>query len=109
MKKLFASLTIVAALIFGMSMNAVAQEAEAAQVAQQEETVADVAEEAVVVEKAVVEEFSKALKTKFIEGDAHTCHVAFCLIFGLAFAIELSYLNLNSINSKNYCPTSTKQ
>ncbi len=35
MKKLFASLTIVAALIFGMSMNAVAQEAEAAQVAQQ--------------------------------------------------------------------------
>ena len=52
MKKLFASLTIVAALIFGMSMNAVAQEAEAAQVAQQEETVADVAEEAVVRERS---------------------------------------------------------
>ena len=104
MKKLFASLTIVAALIFGMSMNAVAQEAEAAQVAQQEETVADVAEEAVVVEKeAVVEEsFHKALKTKFIEGDAaYMSTVAFCLIFGLAFAIErILYLNLNSINSK---------
>ncbi|NCA79980.1 MAG: MotA/TolQ/ExbB proton channel family protein [Sphingobacteriia bacterium] len=107
MKKVFASLTIVAALIFGMSMNVVAQEAEAAPAAQQEtvaqEEAAAPAEEAV-VEEAVVEETSmhKALKTKFIEGGAgFMSTVAFCLIFGLALAIErILYLNLNSVDSK---------
>ena len=44
----------------------------------------------------------KALKTKFIEGDAMwMAPVAFCLIFGLAICIErIIYLNLATINSK---------
>ncbi|MDD3406294.1 MAG: MotA/TolQ/ExbB proton channel family protein [Paludibacteraceae bacterium] len=108
MKKVFASLTIVAALIFGMSMNVVAQEAEAAPAAQQEtvaqEEAAAPAEEAVVEEEAAPaeESFHKALKTKFIEGGAgFMSTVAFCLIFGLALAIErILYLNLNSVDSK---------
>ena len=85
MKKVFASLTIVAALIFGMSMNVVAQEAEAAPAAQQEtvaqEEAAAPAEEAVVEEEAAPaeESFHKALKTKFIEGGAgFMSTVAFC-------------------------------
>jgi len=105
MKKVFAILTTVAILVFGITMNVVAQETPAAVT---EQAVVDSAatattEEAVETE-VVTEEVGmhKALKTKFIEGGAgFMSTVAFCLIFGLALCIErIMYLNLSSINTK---------
>lgn len=109
MKKVFAILTILAVLVFGMTTNVVAQEAAPAPATEQsvEATPAtDVAPatEDVAAEEAVVEEagMHQALKTKFIEGGAgFMSTVAFCLIFGLALAIErILYLNLASTNTK---------
>lgn len=108
MKKVFASLTIVAVLTLGMSMNVVAQEVEAAPAAEQEIVAQDTEAVEVVEATEVAEEaeqtesMHKTLKTKFIEGGAGFMSlVAFCLIFGLALAIErILYLNLNSVDSK---------
>lgn len=113
MKRVFATLSIVAMFTFGLTTNLVAQEPAAEAPAQEE--VAEAAEanevaEAVeaeamdVVEEAPVEEKSgihKALKTKFIEGGAGFMSlVAFCLIFGLALCIErIMYLSLSSVDT----------
>ena len=91
MKKLFAIVTILAFLVFGMTMNVVAQETTSAPDSAQVEEVVPV-EEAVVImpEEVITEEVGmhKALKTKFIEGGAGFMSlVLFCLIFGLALCI----------------------
>ena len=117
MKKVFATLTVLAMLSFGgVVVNA--QEAEAAApaaeevVAENEEAVAaeaaEVAEE-VAEEVAPVEEeatgvvaLHKNLKTKFIEGGAgFMAATLLCLVFGLALCIErIIYLSLSKTNTK---------
>lgn len=106
MKKVFAIFATVAILVFGMTMNVVAQET--APAAATEEAVEDPAATATTEDAVETEEVTeetgmhKALKTKFIEGGAgFMSTVAFCLIFGLALCIErIMYLNLSSINTK---------
>ncbi|MDO4191465.1 MAG: MotA/TolQ/ExbB proton channel family protein [Bacteroidales bacterium] len=116
MKRVFATLSIVAMFTFGLTTNLMAQEP-AAEAPVQEE-VAEVENDAVesdavandvlsVEEESAetpVEEktgFHKALKTKFIEGGAGFMSlVAFCLIFGLALCIErIMYLSLSSVDT----------
>ena len=104
MKKLFAIVTILASLTFGMTTNVMAQEqAVAADSSQVDVAVVDEVVN-VPVEETVIEEVGmhKALKTKFIEGGAGFMSlVLFCLIFGLALCIErIIYLNMSSINTK---------
>ena len=105
MKKLFAIVTILAVLVFGMSMNVVAQETATVADSDQVEEAEPVQEAVVIVpEEEIVEEVGmhKALKTKFIEGGAGFMSlVLFCLIFGLALCIErIIYLNLSAVNTK---------
>lgn len=110
MKKIFAIMTVAAFIGFGMPANVMAQEsalaAEATEVVDETEAVVEevaVAEATVVEEAEVVEQgMHQALKTKFIEGGAGFMSlVVFCLIFGLALAIErIIYLNLASVNTK---------
>ncbi|MBR3407998.1 MAG: MotA/TolQ/ExbB proton channel family protein [Paludibacteraceae bacterium] len=116
MKKVFATLTVLAMITFGnvavMAQDAAApaqeevkQEApatdtaavEAAPVAEEE---APVAEEAAETEKA--EPLHKVLKTKFIEGGAgFMAATLLCLVFGLALCIErIIYLSLSKTNTK---------
>ena len=104
MKKLFAIVTILAGLTFGMTTNVMAQEqAVAADSSQVDVAVVDEVVN-VPVEETVIEEVGmhKALKTKFMEGGAGFMSlVLFCLIFGLALCIErIIYLNMSSINTK---------
>ncbi len=106
MKKLFATLTVFAALTFGSSALVMAQEAAATDTAATEV----VTEEAVVVEEtaAVAEEegglvaLHKTLKVKFIEGGAgFMAATALCLVFGLAICVErIIYLSLSKTNTK---------
>lgn len=109
MKKVFAMMTIVAFLGCGVAANVMAQEStpavSAADSAQVDSSAAAPAPAVIEEAETVVEEevsMHKALKTKFIEGDAMwMAPVAFCLIFGLAICIErIIYLNLATINSK---------
>ncbi|MBO8440277.1 MAG: MotA/TolQ/ExbB proton channel family protein [bacterium] len=109
MKKVFAMMTIVAFLGCGVAANVMAQESTpavpAADSAQVDSSAAAPAPAVIEEAETVVEEevsMHKALKTKFIEGDAMwMAPVAFCLIFGLAICIErIIYLNLATINSK---------
>ncbi len=112
MKKVFATLTVLAMLTFG-SVAVMAQEdtvvaqAEATeQVEQQEEVVttgldeeaAPVADES---ENGIVA-LHKTLKTKFIEGGAgFMAATLLCLVFGLALCIErIIYLSLSKTNTK---------
>ena len=111
MKKVFATLTVLAMLSFG-SVAVMAQEeaAPAADTTEQvvEEEVAPAAEEvAEVAAEEVVEEsgpvaLHKALKTKFIEGGAgFMAATLLCLVFGLALCIErIIYLSLAKTNTK---------
>jgi biopolymer transport protein ExbB len=103
MKKVFATFSIVALLAFGISSSVIAQDSI------QADTTEAVQEEAVAAEvettsTEVVEEtgMHKALKQKFIEGDAMwMAPVAFALILGLALCIErIIYLSLSSTNTK---------
>ncbi len=107
MKKLFATLTVFAALSFGSSALVMAQEAAATDTAATEV----VTEEAIVVEETapVAEEaegglvaLHKTLKTKFIEGGAgFMAATALCLVFGLALCVErIIYLSLSKTNTK---------
>lgn len=109
MKKVFATLTVLAMLSFG-SVAVMAQDAEAAAPAAEEvvaETEAE-AEAVEAVEEAVEEEATgvvalhKALKTKFIEGGAgFMAATLLCLVFGLALCIErIIYLSLSKTNTK---------
>jgi biopolymer transport protein ExbB len=126
MKKIFATLAILGAMTFGLASNVLAQDDEFFQ-EESEQVVEEAAEEAPAAEEvapaaapaaapvaapaapaqeqpAVEEEVSmfKALKIKFIEGDAFfMSFVALCLIIGLALCIErIIYLSLAATNTK---------
>ena len=112
MKKFFAVFAMFGILSFGLSQTVVAQD----EVAAQTETVDSAAVDSAAVDSAaVVEEpaevvpveeetvgMHKALKTKFIEGDASFMSlVAIALVLGLAFCIErIIYLSLAEVNTK---------
>ena len=111
MKKFFAVFAMFGILSFGLSQTVVAQD----EVAAQTETVDSAAVDTVAVDSAAVEEpaevvpveeetvgMHKALKTKFIEGDASFMSlVAIALVLGLAFCIErIIYLSLAEVNTK---------
>lgn len=111
MKKVFVTLSIVAAFAFGLTTNLHAQKPTASEQpaateevapAQDAQPAVETAEPTVAEEEKTAEEggIHKALKTKFIEGGAgFMSTVAFCLIFGLALCIErIIYLNLSSVN-----------
>ena len=110
MKKVFATLTVLAMLAFGSNVALAQEEAAPAQEAAVEtvdEAVAPAAE--VSEEVAPAEEeatglvaLHKTLKTKFIEGGAgFMAATLLCLVFGLALCIErIIYLSLSKINTK---------
>ncbi|MCQ2311316.1 MAG: MotA/TolQ/ExbB proton channel family protein [Paludibacteraceae bacterium] len=111
MKKVFATLTVLAMLTFG-SVAVMAQEEtqaapEATEQVQEETTEA----EAPAAEEVAAEETAedgglvalhKTLKTKFIEGGAgFMAATLLCLVFGLALCIErIIYLSLSKTNTK---------
>lgn len=107
MKKLFALLALVGMLTFSTTPLALAQDAvtqtpdstlaTADSTVTEEEVVEEVAEETTAIGGVY-----KALKIKYIEGDAFfMSFVALALILGLAFSIErIIYLNLSQVNSK---------
>lgn len=110
MKKIFAVIAMFGLLSLGMTQSAMAQETEAP--ADQENVAAAVDSEAATVAEApaetvapVLEEesqsFHKALKVKFIEGNAAFMSlVAIAFIIGLAFCIErIIYLSLAEIDT----------
>ncbi len=109
MKKIFATLTVLAMFSFG-SVAVMAQEAaEAAPVAEEvteapaaEEAPAVVAKEVVEAEEGAIVALHKTLKTKFIEGGAgFMAATLLCLVFGLALCIErIIYLSLSKTNTK---------
>jgi len=98
MKKVFATFSIVALLAFGITSSVIAQDSI------QAETTETVQAEVETTSTEVVEEggMHKALKQKFIEGDAMwMAPVAFALILGLALCIErIIYLSLSATNTK---------
>ena len=111
MKKFFAVFAMFGILSFGLSQTVVAQN----EVAAQTETVDTAAVDTAAVDSAAVEApaevvpveeetvgMHKALKTKFIEGDASFMSlVAIALVLGLAFCIErIIYLSLAEVNTK---------
>jgi len=102
MKKVFAIFSIVALFTLGISVNVAAQDSAA--VAPTADSVQADTTTATAAETTATEEVSmhKALKQKFIEGDAMwMTPVAFALILGLALSIErIIYLSLSSTNTK---------
>ena len=108
MKKVFATLTVLAMLTIG-SVAVMAQEAAEAAAPVAEETTETVVEEAPAVVEEVAQEaeggivaLHKTLKTKFIEGGAgFMAATLLCLVFGLALCIErIIYLSLSKTNTK---------
>jgi len=109
MKKVFATLTVLAMLTFGSVAVMAQEEAQAAP-----EATEQVQEDAVEAEAPVAEEVEapaedgglvalhKTLKTKFIEGGAgFMAATLLCLVFGLALCIErIIYLSLSKTNTK---------
>lgn len=112
MKKLFAFVAVLGMLIFGASINALAQDepADTTEVEQVADTAAadtaaatvDEAETPVEEEAEGGGELHKKIKAKFIEGGASFMGaVLLTLIFGLALAIErIIYLNLATTNTE---------
>ena len=113
MKKFFAIVAIMGMFTFGATQSVIAQDAPAADVQTEQvvdstateevaEPAAEPAEAAPVVEEAEAQGFHKALKTKFIEGDASFMSlVAIAMVIGLAFCIErIIYLSLAQVNTK---------
>ena len=100
MKKVFAIFSIVALFTLGTTISLQAQD-EASAPATNDTTVTEVVD---ATPQLVVEEqgMHKALKQKFIEGDAlWMAPIAFCLILGLALCIErIIYLSLSSTSTK---------
>ena len=104
MKKVFATLTVLAMLTIG-SVAVMAQEAAEAAAPVAEETTETVVEEAPAVVEEVAQEaevggivaLHETLKTKFIEGGAgFMAATLLCLVFGLALCIErIIYLSLS--------------
>ncbi|MBR2301969.1 MAG: MotA/TolQ/ExbB proton channel family protein, partial [Bacteroidaceae bacterium] len=111
--KFFAIVAMLGMFTFGTTQSVLAQDAPAAD-AQTEQVVdstanvaaaepaAEAAEEAPAIEEAESVGFHKALKTKFIEGDASFMSlVAIAVVIGLAFCIErIIYLSLAQVNTK---------
>lgn len=113
MKKIFAILAMVGMFTFGATQTVFAQdaapvaEAQTEQVADSAAVAPEAPAEAEVETPAPVEEvesegFHKAIKTKFIEGDASFMSlVAIAMVIGLAFCIErIIYLSLAQVNTK---------
>ena len=112
MKKIFAVVAMFGILSVGFTQAVVAQDAAAPQTETVDSAAVDSAavDSAAVVDEpaevAPVEEetvgMHKALKTKFIEGDASFMSlVAIALVLGLAFCIErIIYLSLAEVNTK---------
>lgn len=110
MKKVFATLTVLAMLAFGSNVAFAQEEAAPAQEAAVETVDEAVALAAEVVEEAAPAEeeatglvaLHKTLKTKFIEGGAgFMAATLLCLVFGLALCIErIIYLSLSKTNTK---------
>ena len=110
MKKVFATLTVLAMLTFGSNVAFAQEEAAPAQEAAVETVDEAVAPAAEVVEEAAPAEeeatglvaLHKTLKTKFIEGGAgFMAATLLCLVFGLALCIErIIYLSLSKTNTK---------
>ena len=110
MKKVFATLTVLAMLAFGSTVALAQDEAAPAQEAAVETVDEAVAPAAEVVEEAAPAEeeatglvaLHKTLKTKFIEGGAgFMAATLLCLVFGLALCIErIIYLSLSKTNTK---------
>ncbi|MCQ2346205.1 MAG: MotA/TolQ/ExbB proton channel family protein [Paludibacteraceae bacterium] len=114
MKKVFATVMVLAMLTLGstamMAQEAAAQAPEATEQVAEDQAQAEVAEaEPVeeVAETAAEEEgglvaLHKTLKTKFIEGGAgFMAATLLCLVFGLALCIErIIYLSLSKTNTK---------
>lgn len=111
MKKVFATLTVLAMLTFGSAAVMAQEDTVAAQAEATTEQVDEQAVEATSVEEAapVAEEsesgivaLHKTLKTKFIEGGAgFMAATLLCLVFGLALCIErIIYLSLSKTNTK---------
>ena len=108
MKKVFATLTVLAMLTFGSAVALAQEEAAPAQEAAVE-NVDEAAAEAVEVAEAPAEAqdnalvaLHKTLKTKFIEGGAGFMALTLVtLVFGLALCIErIIYLSLSKTNTK---------
>ena len=106
MKKVFATLTVVAMLAFCGNAMVMAQDA-AAPAAETTEQVDEQAPAEEVVEAPEAEAgglvaLHKTLKTKFIEGGAgFMAATLLCLVFGLALCIErIIYLSLSKTNTK---------
>ena len=111
MKKVFATLTVLAMFAFN-GVAVMAQDAtDAAPAAEEQVTEAPAVAETVAVEEApAVQEaeegglvaLHKTLKTKFIEGGAgFMAATLLCLVFGLALCIErIIYLSLSKTNTK---------
>ena len=109
MKKFFAVFAMFSILSVGLTQTVVAQEAAAPQTENVDQVAGDsVAADSAAVDvpaEELVEEtvgMHKALKTKFIEGDASFMSlVAIALVLGLAFCIErIIYLSLAEVNTK---------
>lgn len=110
MKKVFATLTVLAMLTFGSAAMAqeenVAAQAEATTEQVEEQpaapAVAEVEEAAPAAEENGIVALHKSLKTKFIEGGAgFMAATLLCLVFGLALCIErIIYLSLSKTNTK---------
>ena len=108
MKKFFAVFAMFGILSVGLTQTVVAQDEVAAQTETVDTAAVDSVDTAAVEEPAAapVEEetvgMHKALKTKFIEGDASFMSlVAIALVLGLAFCIErIIYLSLAEVNTK---------
>ena len=106
MKKFFAVFAMFGILSFGLTQTVVAQEEAAAQTETVDSAAVDAAADEAAAPVAPVEEetvgMHKALKTKFIEGDASFMSlVAIALVLGLAFCIErIIYLSLAEVNTK---------
>ena len=100
MKKVFAIFSMVTLFTFGITLQVIAQE-DSIQAEATDTTVTEVVE---TTAPEVVEEMGmhKALKQKFIEGDAlWMAPIAFCLILGLALCIErIIYLSLSATNTE---------
>ncbi|MGL5013836.1 MAG: MotA/TolQ/ExbB proton channel family protein [Bacteroidales bacterium] len=101
MKKLFAILAMSGFLAMGTTVMAQdeAPAAQVEQVAEQAQTAAAAATTEMATEEVGLH---KALKTKFIEGNAFFMSIVMiALIFGMAFIIErIIYLNLAEVNTK---------
>ena len=106
MKKFFAVFAMFGILSFGLTQTVVAQEEAAAQTETVDSAAVDAAADEASAPVAPVEEetvgMHKALKVKFIEGDASFMSlVAIALVLGLAFCIErIIYLSLAEVNTK---------